>query len=180
LTISPGLAAYDPLVIYGGAAFAARLPVSGKPSNMVERAVAEEFVSFIRTYVEARDFTDPSALAARLADTVTLHTPRFWRPITDRNWLIGILNMVPQAIDGFTYHRSWIDGSEAIMEFKGEVNGLGLQGIDIFTLNDEGKVESLTVFVRPPNALAALGEIEDIMLKKLFGVSTQKEFSAKS
>ena len=28
--------------------------------------------------------------------------------------------------------------------------------------------------------LAALGEIEDVMLKKLFGVATQKEFSAKS
>ena len=180
LTNPPRLAAYDPLVIYGGAAFAARSPVSGKFRIMVERAVAEEFVSYIRAYVEARDFSDPSALAARLAENVTLHTPRFWRPITDRNWLIGILNMVPQAIDGFTYHRSWIDGSEAIMEFKGEVNGLGLQGIDIFTLNDEGKVESLTVFVRPPNALAALGEIEDVMLKKLFGVATQKEFSAKS
>lgn len=146
---------------------------------MVERRTVEEFVDFFRKHIERGDFTDASHLSERMADEVTLHTPRFWRPITDRNWMIGILTMVPQAIENFTYHRHWIDGADAIMEFKGNIGKLSLQGIDIFTLDEDGKIKELTVLVRPPNALAALGEMEDRMLKEMFGVATQDEFKAK-
>lgn len=146
---------------------------------MVERRTLEEFVDFFRAHIERGDFSDPSHLSERMADDVTLHTPRFWRPITDRNWMIGILTMVPQAIENFTYHRHWIDGDDVIMEFKGNIGSLSLQGIDIFTLDEAGKIKELTVMVRPPNALAALGEVEDRMLKEMFGVATQAEFKAK-
>jgi hypothetical protein len=146
---------------------------------MTDRAIAEEFVAELKRHIETGTYKDPAAFDHRVAEEVVLHTPRFWRPITDRNWMLGILSMVPQAIEGFTYHRHWIDGHDVIMEFAGDVGGLRLQGIDIFTLDPNGKITELTVLVRPPNALAGLGEREDAMLKKLFGVATQAEFTSR-
>ena len=146
---------------------------------MMDRKIAQDFADFLQAYIEKGDFSNPAILSEHIAETVVLYTPRFWRPITDRNWMIGILTMVPQAIENFTYHRRWIDGDEVIMEFSGNVVKLALQGIDIITLDDAGKIKELTVFVRPPNSLAALGEIEDRMLKEMFNVGTQDEYLAK-
>lgn len=145
---------------------------------MADRELMEKLAAHLREEVKNPDQLNPAGISEWVAESPVLYTPRFWKPITDRNWMIGILTMVPRAIEGFTYFRHWIDGNELIMEFKGNVGQYGLQGIDIFSLNDEGKIQELTVFVRPPNSLAALGEVEDRMLKEMFGVATQKEFSS--
>ena len=44
------------------------------------------------------------------------------------------------------------------LEFIGRVGGLELQGIDLITLNDEGRLQALDVLIRPANAIAALQE----------------------
>ena len=146
----------------------------------MDRSVGENFAQAMRAKMEKKEYLDLSSFDSIMADEVVLYTPRFWKPITDRNWMIGILHMIPQAIEGFTYKRHWVDGTEVFMEFVGNVGKYTLQGLDIFTLNEEGKIKELTVMVRPPNALAALGEVEDKMLHQLFGVSSQAEFKQKA
>ena len=147
---------------------------------MLDRAKAEAFIDLIKTSVADPQSMDMDKIADMVADDPILYTPRFWRPITDKNWMTGILAMIPRAVENFTYFRHWIDGNDVIMEFKGNVGKFTLQGIDIFTLTDEGKIKELTVFVRPPNALAALGEVEDKMLLEMMGAATQDDFAAKS
>ncbi|WOE75492.1 hypothetical protein [Alterisphingorhabdus coralli] len=142
----------------------------------MDHAIGENFAASMRSKIESKAFLDPGSFQDMLADEVKLFTPRFWSPITDRNWMIGILCMVPQAIENFTYERHWVAGSEVFMEFTGNVGKYSLQGLDIFTIEDDGKIKELTVMVRPPNALEALGAVEDKMLKELFGVATQAEF----
>ncbi len=143
---------------------------------MTDRDIAEAFANRLREFIDQRTYLDPTAFDSMVADEVVLHTPRFWRPVTDRNWMIGILSMVPQAIEGFAYHRQWIDGNEVVMEFDGKVGDKNLHGIDIFSLNERGQIASLTVFIRPPNGLEALAEREDAMLKQMFGVARQDDF----
>lgn len=145
---------------------------------MADRLQAEAFAERIKAVILEGSYRDPAVFEAMLADEVVLHTPRFWNPVTDRRWLMGILSMIPQVIEEFTYHRQWIDGDEVLLEFRGTVDGKALHGIDIFTLDATGRVCELTVMIRPPNALAALGTKEDAMLKRLFGVASQAEFTA--
>lgn len=137
-----------------------------------------DFAANILKIIEDKSYRDPSIFNDLLAADVVLHTPRFWKPITNRDWMMGILSMAPQVIDDFSYHRIWVDGADVLMEFRGTVNGKSLHGIDIFTLDETGRVKELTVMVRPPNVLAALGEKEDALLARLFGAATQAEFDA--
>jgi hypothetical protein len=139
-------------------------------------SIAAAFAGKLRRFIDEKAYLDPAAFSEMVADEVVLHTLRFWRPVTDRNWMIGILSMVPQAIEGFAYHRQWIEGNEVVMEFDGKVGDKALHGIDIFTLNERGQISSLTVFIRPPNGLEALAEREDALLQQMFGVARQDDF----
>ena len=53
------------------------------------------------------------------------------------------------------------------MEFKGHVRNTEVlvHGLDIFTIDSEGKASELTVFLRPTKALETLGAIEDELVK---------------
>jgi hypothetical protein len=49
-----------------------------------------------------------------------------------------------------------VDGRELALEFTGEVDGMGLQGIDLVTLGDDGRIARLDVMIRPLNTLTVL------------------------
>ena len=53
------------------------------------------------------------------------------------------------------------------MEFKGKLGDVIVHGIDIFTINEAGKIKELTVFIRPTKALEAIGQMEDEFFKRL-------------
>jgi 2,4-dienoyl-CoA reductase (NADPH2) len=45
---------------------------------------------------------------------------------------------------------------ELALEFRGRVGGLELQGVDLITLDDQGRITNLDVMIRPINTLLAL------------------------
>lgn len=102
-----------------------------------------------------------------IAPEVVFHTPRFLRPITSRAHMKMVLLSIPHIVEKFHYERWWAADPQAIMQFAGEVNGVVLQGLDIFTLNDAGQIAELTVFIRPTKAHAALAEVEDPIIRAM-------------
>ena len=102
---------------------------------------------------------DIEGLAAVLAEDVTLGAPPYWAKLETKEVVLRLLEIIINTIDEFTYHREWINGSELALEFRGSVDGLGLQGIDLITLNDEGKIQNIDVMIRPMNTLAKLAGI---------------------
>ena len=102
---------------------------------------------------------DVEGLAAVLAEDVTLGAPPYWAKLETKEVVLRLLEIIINTIDEFTYHREWINGSELALEFRGSVDGLGLQGIDLITLNDEGKIQNIEVMIRPMNTLAKLAGI---------------------
>jgi hypothetical protein len=102
---------------------------------------------------------DAAGLDAVLADDITMGAPPYWTKLETRQVVHRLLSIIIQTIDGFTYHREWIRGRELALEFTGKVGDLNLQGIDIITLNDEGKIQNLDVMIRPMNALSKLATI---------------------
>lgn len=126
--------------------------------------MSEKAAALIRQITQAVAAGRSDEIGAVLADSVTLNTPRFLKPITDRAHVMIVLKTIPKVLDGFGYERTWAAGDEAIMEFKGKIGEVLVHGLDIFHLDAEGKVDELTVFVRPTKALQALAETEDALV----------------
>lgn len=120
--------------------------------------------AFIDGVLQALRTKDYSSVYGWLADEVELNTPRFLKPIRDKKHFAIVLQTIPRVLEDFRYERTWPGDSEAIMEFKGRIGEVQVHGLDIFALDEQGKVRELTVFIRPTKAHAALGEAEDALI----------------
>jgi hypothetical protein len=102
---------------------------------------------------------DVPALASMLAPDITMGAPPYWERIEGAPTCHHLLGLILETIEGFTYHREWVAGRELALEFRGRVGKLELQGIDLITLDDEGRIARLDVLMRPVNAVNALIEV---------------------
>jgi hypothetical protein len=99
---------------------------------------------------------DLQGLGDLLADDVALGAPPYWGRLEGKPIVQKLLGIILETIEGFTYHREWVNGRELALEFRGTVDGLGLQGIDLITLDDAGRLAQLDVMIRPINTLLVL------------------------
>lgn len=130
----------------------------------MSNAVIDNFAKEIHRIVTSKDL---AGIANLVSQDSVLHTPRFLRPITDKAQMILVLQGIIKFVEGFEYYRVFTQGNEAMMEFKGKVGDVVVHGVDIFTINDSGKIKELTVFIRPTKALEAIGQMEDEFFKRM-------------
>jgi hypothetical protein len=117
---------------------------------------------------------DLAALPRLLAPDVTLGAPPYWQRLEGERTVGHLLGLILQTIDGFTYHREWVQGAELALEFSGHVEQLELQGIDLITLDASGRVRNLDVLMRPVNAVLALRDrIAPQMVRFLSGAAVE-------
>jgi len=57
---------------------------------------------------------------------------------------------------GLAYERGWLGADSAVLQFRTEVGGLQVSGVDIITWDDDGQIVDFTVMVRPAKALQAV------------------------
>lgn len=114
---------------------------------------SERFLTRWHAIVASRDL---EALAEVLAPEVSIGSPPYWAPLEGKPLVHFLLGVILETIEDFTYHREWTAGSELALEFRGHVGGIELQGIDLITLDDTGRVTHLDVLIRPMNALEQL------------------------
>ena len=132
----------------------------------MSKAAIDRFVEEIHRVVRSRDL---AGLEKLVAENGVLHTPRFLRPITQRAQMVLVLQGILMHVEGFDYYRVFTQGNEAMMEFKGKLGDVVVHGVDIFTIDEAGKIKELTVFIRPTKALDALGRMEDEFFKLTSG-----------
>ncbi|MCB0894066.1 MAG: nuclear transport factor 2 family protein [Nocardioides sp.] len=113
---------------------------------------------------EARD---PSALDALLADDCTfrspaVHTPQEGKAVTTAYLSAAIVVLGPTL----EYVREWYAEDSAVLEFRAELDGLTVHGIDMLTWGPDGRLTDFTVMVRPFKGLQKLIEL---MAAELFG-----------
>jgi hypothetical protein len=111
---------------------------------------------FLETWRGAVAEGNVDALAALLAANATLGAPPYWTKFEGAPLVRFLLGLILETIDDFSYHREWRNGRDLALEFTGRVDGLDLQGIDLITLDDAGRVANLDVLMRPMNAVQAL------------------------
>ncbi|MGK2932429.1 MAG: nuclear transport factor 2 family protein [Solirubrobacterales bacterium] len=108
-----------------------------------------------RAAAEAKDFELGRDL---FTDDVTFRSPFVHTPYEGIDALAFLLGHVVQVFQDFSYISQVETGDTAVLVFQATVNEKQLQGVDVLTFNDEGKITELAVMVRPMSGLAALGE----------------------
>ncbi len=69
----------------------------------------------------------------------------------------------------FHYTKEVLSGHHAILEFETKLEGKYVNGVDIITCNDEGKIIEFKVMIRPLQAVNLLHQKMAAMLEKMKG-----------
>jgi ketosteroid isomerase-like protein len=67
----------------------------------------------------------------------------------------------------FGYSKEVLSGNHAILEFETTVGGKYVNGVDIITCNDEGKIIEFKVMIRPLQAVNLMHQQMATMLEKM-------------
>jgi hypothetical protein len=101
---------------------------------------------------------DADAAAALLADDVVFDSPIVFAPYAGVAAAAGILTAVTRVLEDVNYEAELrsADGRQHGLMFRGRVGGREIQGCDFLHHDAAGKVDRLTVMVRPLSAALAL------------------------
>ncbi|MBT96405.1 MAG: hypothetical protein CL431_10620 [Acidimicrobiaceae bacterium] len=68
---------------------------------------------------------------------------------------------------GFRYTKKVIDGNHAVLEFETTMGGLSVNGVDIITCDDDGKIVEFKVMLRPQKAVEKAREQMMVALEEM-------------
>lgn len=71
------------------------------------------------------------------------------------------------AAGGFRYTRRILDGHHACLEFETTMGGLAVNGVDLITCDDDGRIVDFKVMLRPIKAVEAVRDQMAAMLEEL-------------
>ena len=94
-------------------------------------------------------------LAEILAEDVVFHSPIVHTPQIGKQITFMYLSAAFEVLfnDTFKYVREVTNETETLLEFEVNVDGILVNGIDMISWNDEGKIISFKVMLRPLKAV---------------------------
>ena len=96
-------------------------------------------------------------------ESPVVHTPQRGREITFKYMTsAGTVLGGP----GFRYIGEWRSENGAVLEFETEIDGIRINGVDIITFDDEGRIVHFKVMVRPLKAINLLHQLMGAQLTK--------------
>jgi len=112
---------------------------------------------------------DAAGLDDILSDNVVfhspvVHTPQAGKPIT-RLYLTAALHVLNN--DTFKYLREVISGNSAVLEFQTVIDGISINGVDMITCGEDGRITDFKVMLRPLKAVNLVHQMMGNMLKKM-------------
>jgi hypothetical protein len=121
-----------------------------------------------RAAAESKDF---SAIDDLFAEDVVFRSPVVYKPYEGREAVAMLLGAVAQVFEDFRYTDQVETGDAAALAFSARVGDRELDGIDFLHFASDGRVDGMTVYVRPMSGVNALAEA---MQKKLEEVSASQ------
>jgi len=103
----------------------------------------------------AAEAKDVDLMRETLREDVVLHSPVLFRGFEGIDAVGMVLGHVAGVLEDLTYTDEALGDGTVVLRFKATVGDLELEGIDYLTLDDQGRVADLTVFMRPMKALTA-------------------------
>ena len=103
---------------------------------------------------------DVSTLPELLHDDAVFHSPVVHTPQIGKAKVMMYLSAAATVFDDtqFTYAREIIGQEQAMLEFTSVVEGIEINGVDIITWDENGKITDFKVMVRPVKAVNKLWE----------------------
>ena len=105
-------------------------------------------------------------------ESPVVHTPQRGRDITFK-----YLSSAEQVLGspGFAYVGEWLRPNGAVLEFENEIEGIKINGVDIITFADDGRITHFKVMVRPLKAINLLHRMMGEELMKQGGATSQSQ-----
>ncbi|MGP9813924.1 nuclear transport factor 2 family protein [Rhodopseudomonas sp. NSM] len=111
----------------------------------------DKWYAFMKSKDEAAlwDLLHPDAVF----ESPVVHTPQAGREI-----VFKYLSSAEKVLGGpgFTYVGEWRSDDGAVLEFENVIDGVKLNGVDIITFADDGRITRFKVMVRPLKAINLL------------------------
>lgn len=112
---------------------------------------------------------DSSLLDDLLADDVVfyspvVHSPQEGKAIT-KLYLSAASNVLGSG--NFEYVREVEDGLNVILEFRDEIEGIAINGVDMIRFNEDGQIVDFKVMVRPLKAIQKVHQKMGEMLQQM-------------
>ncbi|MCH7908437.1 MAG: nuclear transport factor 2 family protein [Candidatus Hydrogenedentes bacterium] len=120
--------------------------------------MAADVRAFLDTWRAAVDADDQEKISALLSDEMTFYSPVIFKPSSDRVYIDHVLQFVADSISDFTYTEEYQQENGAALVFAGNVGELEVEGVDLFKLDDAGRVVELKVLLRPLNTVMILAQ----------------------
>jgi hypothetical protein len=106
----------------------------------------------------AAEAKDVELMTETLREDVVLHSPVLFRGFEGREAVGMVLGHVAGVLEDLVYTDEATGDGTVVLRFRAMVGDRELEGIDHLTLDEEGRVADLTVFMRPISALTAFNE----------------------
>jgi hypothetical protein len=107
----------------------------------------------------AAETKDLDLLRETLAEDVVLHSPILFKGFGGRDTAMFVLANVIEVFEDFRYLDEVHGDGTVVLRFAAKVEGkFEIEGIDYLTLDADGRVTDLTVFLRPLKAVNAFNE----------------------
>ena len=112
-----------------------------------------------RGAVEAGEIVGSSDL---FSEDAVFRSPVVYRPYAGRDTVLKVLGAAERVL-GLGGHFRYIhqledsDARVAVLEFATEVDGRQVEGVDMLTFDEEGRITELKVMLRPATALQVVG-----------------------
>lgn len=103
---------------------------------------------------------DPALLDGLLSEdcvfrSPAVHTPQSGKVLTTAYLTAAVAVLGPSL----AYVREWYGDDSAVLEFRAELDGLTIHGVDVLTWNAAGELVDFTVMVRPFKGLQKVIEL---------------------
>jgi SnoaL-like domain len=105
----------------------------------------------LRAGMEARD---KAAVRNAFAPDVVLHSPIIEVPFRGRDEVGDLFDVILEVLGPITYLAE-LPGDPHVLNFRTDVGGVELEGVDIFHLDEQGLIKEITVLLRPFPGIAA-------------------------
>ncbi|MDD4861386.1 MAG: nuclear transport factor 2 family protein [Smithellaceae bacterium] len=93
-----------------------------------------------------------------------VHTPQAGKPITTL-YLTAALHVLNN--ETFKYLREVVSGNNAVLEFLTVIDGITINGVDMITWNEDGRIIDFKVMLRPLKAVNLVHKMMGEMLQKI-------------
>jgi len=112
-------------------------------------------MSALETWHRLVRTSDPSGLWELLAEDAVFHSPIVHTPQRGRQLAFWYLAAAFRVFfnERFRYVREIVGERDAVLEFETEIDGIVVNGVDMITWNDDGRIVDFKVMLRPLKAI---------------------------